>query len=84
MIPELDHKIPVSRGGADTLENLVFACRRCNQRKSMRTEAEFRASPDDAITHLRCSPMAIDLFMDIEECYPWVHPEASAGTQATD
>lgn len=30
----LDHYIPKSKGGEDTLENLVYACFRCNQYKS--------------------------------------------------
>ena len=29
----LDHVVPVSKGGADTWENLTTACPRCNQRK---------------------------------------------------
>lgn len=31
-----DHVIPVSKGGADTWENVVTACRPCNQRKGNR------------------------------------------------
>ena len=29
-----DHVVPVSRGGADTWENVVTACRICNHRKA--------------------------------------------------
>ncbi len=36
----LDHVIPRSRGGRKTWENVVAACRRCNQRKDDRTPAE--------------------------------------------
>lgn len=36
----LDHIIPRSRGGADTWENLVAACVRCNNRKGNRTPEE--------------------------------------------
>lgn len=35
-----DHIQPLSRGGADTWENVVSACRRCNQRKDSRTLEE--------------------------------------------
>ena len=35
-----DHVIPKSRGGPDTLANLVAACKSCNNRKSDRTPAE--------------------------------------------
>lgn len=31
--PYVDHKHPVSKGGSDNLDNLVAACRRCNQAK---------------------------------------------------
>lgn len=31
--PEVDHHLPVSRGGAETIENLRVLCRSCNQRK---------------------------------------------------
>ncbi len=36
----LDHVIPQSRGGASTWENLVAACKPCNNKKSDRTPAE--------------------------------------------
>lgn len=35
-----DHIIPVSRGGANTWENVVTACSPCNNRKASRTPAE--------------------------------------------
>lgn len=34
--PTLDHRVPVSRGGAHTYENVQCACRRCNSLKSDR------------------------------------------------
>lgn len=37
---EVDHIIPVSQGGASTLDNLVTACRKCNRRKAGRTPQE--------------------------------------------
>lgn len=37
---EIDHIIPVSQGGASTLDNLVTACRRCNRKKGGRTPEE--------------------------------------------
>jgi 5-methylcytosine-specific restriction endonuclease McrA len=36
-----DHKIPRRHGGPDTLDNLVSACRSCNQRKGTKTYSEF-------------------------------------------
>lgn len=38
-----DHKIPISRGGPDTAQNRVCACRPCNALKADRTVEEFRA-----------------------------------------
>jgi 5-methylcytosine-specific restriction endonuclease McrA len=37
---EVEHLLPVSRGGTDAWENLALACRTCNQRKSDRTVEE--------------------------------------------
>ncbi|WP_119730290.1 HNH endonuclease [Thermomonospora amylolytica] len=36
----IDHVLPRSRGGADSWENTVLACGRCNNRKGDRTPAE--------------------------------------------
>lgn len=36
----IDHVLPRSRGGADTWENLVTACTRCNAKKGNRTPLE--------------------------------------------
>lgn len=36
----LDHVFPAVRGGRKTWENIVAACRRCNQRKGDRTPTE--------------------------------------------
>ncbi|MEL6199683.1 MAG: HNH endonuclease, partial [Pseudomonadota bacterium] len=38
-----DHVIPVSRGGADSWDNVVTACRACNQRKADRSLDECEA-----------------------------------------
>lgn len=40
--PTKEHKLPLSRGGPDTLDNLVAACRGCNHRKGSLTLDEFR------------------------------------------
>jgi len=47
----IDHVIPKSRGGADSWENLVTACRPCNLRKGRRT-------PDEAAMRLLRTPTA--------------------------
>lgn len=45
----IDHVLPRSRGGGDTWENLVTACRICNLRKGWRT-------PDEANMRLQRKP----------------------------
>lgn len=39
---QMDHKIPVSRGGGHTKANIAPACKRCNRCKGALTDAEFR------------------------------------------
>jgi 5-methylcytosine-specific restriction endonuclease McrA len=38
---EIDHLIPISRGGTGELSNLAPACRNCNSRKNDMTYSEF-------------------------------------------
>ena len=43
---ELDHVVPISRGGLHCLENVVPACRSCNARKGAKTPEEWAAAKD--------------------------------------
>jgi 5-methylcytosine-specific restriction endonuclease McrA len=45
----IDHVVPRSRGGDDSWENLVTACRACNLRKGWKT-------PEEANMRLACRP----------------------------
>ena len=38
-----DHRLPLARGGTNEISNILPACARCNLRKHLMTEAEFRA-----------------------------------------
>jgi len=38
----LDHLMPVARGGSSDIENLCFACDRCNGEKHAKTVEEYR------------------------------------------
>lgn len=40
--PHIDHQVPKSRGGPDTISNLVLACAPCNTSKNARTVSEYR------------------------------------------
>ena len=42
---DLDHVIPLSRGGAHSIGNLTPACGRCNRSKGAKTVTEWRLSP---------------------------------------
>jgi 5-methylcytosine-specific restriction endonuclease McrA len=39
---EADHVIPFSKGGKDTIENLVTSCQKCNRQKRDKTVDEFK------------------------------------------
>jgi 5-methylcytosine-specific restriction endonuclease McrA len=44
---EADHRTPLSRGGSNSIDNILPACGPCNRKKGGRTEEEFRASRGD-------------------------------------
>jgi 5-methylcytosine-specific restriction endonuclease McrA len=48
---EPDHRLPLTRGGTNYIENILPACRNCNARKHTMTEEEFRArlAAEDAV-----------------------------------
>ena len=37
----VEHKIPISRGGSNNIDNIVLACAPCNYSKGMKTHEEF-------------------------------------------
>lgn len=41
--PSRDHAIPLSRGGADSIDNIVIACRECNSDKGSLLPEEYMA-----------------------------------------
>lgn len=61
-VNEVDHRIAKVKGGEDTLDNLVAACRTCNIQKKDKDEAVFlaqRSTPpafSDYISPIRTSP----------------------------
>jgi hypothetical protein len=53
---QVDHIIPVVRGGGDEIENLAPACERCNKRKGSKTASEFGYPFVEAIGKALASP----------------------------
>ncbi len=41
--PNMDHRLPIARGGDANITNLVISCGPCNRAKGEMTEAEFHA-----------------------------------------
>ena len=54
---EVDHFVPLSRGGSNWISNIVWACRNCNRRKTNKLPWEWR--PDRF-----AAPSAASLAMD--------------------
>ena len=49
---EIDHIIPKSKGGSDSVTNLVIACRSCNEKKSNKSLSEFLNKKPEKITKI--------------------------------
>ena len=58
---EADHRVPLSRGGAGDIANILPACVRCNRRKFNKTEAQFRAILLRETSGMRDPRMAYDI-----------------------
>ena len=74
----IDHVLPKSRGGKDSWENLVTACRNCNLRKGWKT-------PDEAGMRLLRTPFAprwstsMQILLGVPHAYKEWEPFLKAG-----
>ena len=64
---DIDHKLPVSRGGSDDETNLQVLCRTCNGRKNDLTDQEFRQVYKDAGVPRASRPPAKAIRRDVFE-----------------
>lgn len=57
----MEHRIPISRGGDNSIENILPSCKRCNSRKHTKTENEFRLllAREAIVTALTGSALAV-------------------------
>ena len=55
----VDHVVPFSRGGANTINNIVMACRSCNSRKATRMPHEYAIRMAIGGLRLDCLPVGV-------------------------
>ena len=76
-----EHMQPLSRGGADTIGNIVPACRPCNDRKGDMTDEEFRKTFSQAfalLTKVAASGEIISLSQRDEPCLDHLRKESES------
>lgn len=55
---EVDHSLPVSKGGTDHLNNLIPACIPCNRSKGTLTTRQYRRTIENSSTRRKENPLS--------------------------
>jgi hypothetical protein len=76
---EVDHVWPKSRGGEDTLDNLVCACRRCNILKKDKTDSVFSGSTSTPPAFsFNISPIHTNQSKSVQNGHTSIHVDADS------
>jgi hypothetical protein len=76
-----EHLTPQARGGADTIDNIVPACKACNEKKGDMTEPEFRTTFSKAfeiLTRVGAAEREMSLSMRDEPSLDHLRSEAES------
>lgn len=93
--PAIEHRVPISKGGSDDMDNLRLTCGRCNIAKGTKTDTEFLAAIMPQVEKPKSEPMT-ELQMELHNEW-WVevnhlrrqldallHPRVTAVKPLTD
>jgi hypothetical protein len=76
---EVDHRIAKVKGGEDTLDNLVAACRRCNIQKKDKDEAVFLAQRSTPPAfRFKISPIGGNQSKSVQNGHTSIHVDADS------
>ncbi len=76
---EVDHRIAKVKGGEDTLDNLVAACRRCNIQKKDQDEAVFLAQRSTPPAfRFKISPKGANQSKSVQNGHTLIHVDADS------
>jgi 5-methylcytosine-specific restriction endonuclease McrA len=76
---EVDHRIAKVKGGEDTLDNLVAACRRCNIQKKDKDEAVFLAQRSTPPAfRFKISPKGANQSKSVQNGHTSIHVDADS------
>jgi len=78
-VNEVDHRIAKVKGGEDTLDNLVAACRRCNIQKKDKDEAVFLAQRSTPPAfRFKISPIGPNQSKPVQNGHTSIHVDADS------